>query len=155
MPDSPWRLLNEQLISGGRTDLGRDLVRAVRAEGEPTLRAVRAAWRSIEVTSSAGGTARPDRSTGLRRRVADATRLSATKTGVRIVVNGRAVDAVYGNSLAWYLNATGRPWRHPVFGRDVWAVQTGREVFFSTINARRPAFRAGIEAAMESTARRF
>jgi hypothetical protein len=156
MPASPWRLLSEQLVAGGRVDLQRELSRAVRQEGDPTVRAVRAAWLSIEVTSSRGGTVAPDVSTGLRRRVAAATGVSATKTGVRVTVSGRMIDPVYGTALAWYLNASGRPWRHPVFGRrDTWVEQRGREVFFSTVRARQPAFRAAIAAAMESTARKF
>jgi hypothetical protein len=156
---SPWRVLNEQLVTTGNVDLQRDLTRAVRAEGTPTLAAVRSAWLSIEVTSDRGGKVRPDTSTRLRWRTALATRIAATPKGVSITVNGRAIDPIYGNTLAWYLNASGRPWRHPIFGRRAnsadWAVQRGQEVFFSTVRARQPAFRAAIEAAMESTARRF
>lgn len=157
--DSPWRILNERLDTGGHVDLQRDLTRAVQTEGIPTLAAVRSAWLSIEVTSSKGGTVRPDKSTRLRWRTAMATRIAATRTGVSVTVNGQAIDPRYGKSLAWYLNASGRPWRHPVFGRrdnpSDWAEQRGREVFHSTIRARQPAFRAAIMVAMEQTARRF
>jgi hypothetical protein len=158
MPES-WRVLSDTLITGNRGDLRRGLVDAVRREGEPTVRAVRAGWLSIEVASSRGGHVRPDVSTGLRQRVAAATRVTATRTGVQITVNGRAIDPAYGSALAWYLNASGRPWRHPVFGRRAnandWQVQRGREVFFSTVRAHQPTFRAAIAAAMERTAREF
>jgi hypothetical protein len=135
-------------------------VQAVRREGQPALEAVRRAWLSVRVTSSRSGHIRPDRSTGLRARVAAATRIAATSTGVRIVVDGRKIDPVYGNSLAWYLNDSGRrPWRHPVFGRrdrsQDWQQQRGQKTFFTTLNAHAPQFRSAIERAMEDVARRF
>lgn len=159
MPSPTWRVLSAELVTRGRVDLQRDLRQAVRREGEPAVAAVRAAIMAVDVTSSKGGTARPDRSTGLRARVAAATKVQATTTGVKITVNGRQVDLVYGKSLAWYLAATRRPWRHPVFGRRAnpadWQVQQGQPVFFPTLDAHRPAFRAAILRAMEDTARRF
>lgn len=156
---SGWRVISAELRTRGRMDLQRSLRAAVQREGEPTVSAVRAAWLGIEVSSSRGGVARPDRSTSLRARVAAATRLQATPTGIRITVAASRVDPVYGRSLPWYLNASGRPWRHPIFGRRAtsrdWAVQRGESVFFTTINAHAPAFRAAIERAMEETARQF
>lgn len=154
-----WQVVSMTLREGGRGDLVGPLRRAVRVQGQPTVAAVRAAWLSVEVTSSRGGTARPDRSTGLRARVAAATTIGITQTGVRIVVRDRQVDPVYGRSLAWYLTAHGRPWRHPVFGRRTrgggrdWQVQRGQPVFFNTITAHAPMFRQGIERAMEEVAR--
>lgn len=156
-----WSVLSAELKTRGRLDLKRDLVRAVRDEGAPVLADVRAAWLSVRVSGSTrGGRGRPDRSTGLRARVAAATRIAATSNGVRIVVDGKKIDPVYGKGLAWYLNGQGRrPWRHPVFGRrenpQDWQQQQGQEVFFRTLNANRERFRAGIARAMEDTARRF
>lgn len=159
MPPPSWRLMSAELRARGLGDLRRDLVRAVRVQGEPTVAAVRAAWMSIEVTSSRGGTARPDRSTNLRARVAAATRVQVTATGIRIVVAANRVDPRYGRSLPWYLNASGRPWRHPVFGRTEnpqdWQQQQGSEVFFRTVNERAPQFRQAIAREMERTARDF
>lgn len=156
MPRS-WEVVSVELINRGRGDLVGPLRTAVRREGRPTVAAVKAAWLTVEVSSSRGGTARPDRSTGLRARVSAATRLSITSTGIRIAVSANAVDPRYGKSLTWYLNGSGRrPWRHPVFGRRTrpsdWAVQRGQEVFFSTVGAHTPAFRAAIAAAMEQVA---
>ncbi len=154
-----WRVASATLITRGRIDLQRDLTRAVRREGAPTVAAVRAAWLSVDVTSSRGGVTPPDVSTRLRARVAAATRLEITRMGVRVVVSPGRVDPRYGRSLTWYLNASGRPWRHPVFGRrenpQDWQEQAGQEVFYRTINGRVPLFRAAIEAAMEETARNF
>lgn len=154
-----WEVVSSQLISSGHGDLVGPLRTAIRREGVPTVAAVRAAWLTVDVTSSRGGTARPDTSTHLRARVAAATRLSITSTGIRIEVNGNAVGG-YGRSLAWYLNGSGRrPWRHPIFGRrsrpQDWAQQRGQEVLFSTVGAHAPAFRAGIARAMEEVAARW
>ena len=154
-----WRIVSIEISNRGRGDLVGPLRAAVRREGEPTVAAVRAAWMSIEVQSSRGGDARPRRSTHLRARVAAATFVQITPTGIRIAVRASQVDPRYGRSLPWYLNASGRPWRHPVFGRRAnrqdWQVEVGRPVFFGTIGAHAPAFRAGIERAMEQVAREF
>lgn len=154
-----WRVVSMDIVSRGRGDLVGPLRAAVRREGEPTVAAVRAAWMSIEVQSSRGGTARPDRSTHLRARAAAATFVQITPTGIRIAVRPSQVDPRYGRSLPWYLSGYGRAWRHPVFGRRTrrqdWQVNVGQPVFFGTISARAPAFRAGIERAMEQVAREF
>lgn len=158
MPES-WRVVSMTLIEKGGADLIRPLRAAVRREGRPAVAAARAAWLSVEVQSSKGGTARPDRSTGLRARVAAATDTQVTQQGVRILVRGKRVDPVYGQALAWYLNGSGKPWRHPIFGRRArsqdWAVQRGQMVFHRTVDAHAPAFRAAIERAMEEVAARF
>ena len=156
MPRGTWEMTSFEIQSRGRGDLIGPLRAAIRREGRPTVNAVQAAWLTVDVSSSRGGTARPDRSTGLRRRVSAATRLAITGTGIRIVVNTAAVDPRYGKALTWYLDARGKPWRHPIFGRRArgrdWATQRGQEVFFSTIDAHAPAFRAAIDRAMEDVA---
>jgi hypothetical protein len=159
MPSS-WRVVSMELRTRGRTDLVGPLRNAIRREGEPAVRAAQAAWLSVEVTSTRGGTARPDRSTQLRQRVANATFVQITPTGIRIAVRAGRVDPRYGRSLPWYLNASGRPWRHRVFGRNTgrpsdWTQQRGQPVFFTAIGAYAPRFRAAAEAAMERVARDF
>lgn len=158
MPNS-WRVVRMDLITG-RDDLVGPLRQAVRREARPVVTAVRAAWLSVEVSSTRGGTARPVRSTALRRRTAAATGVEFTPSGARISVNAEQIDPVYGRSLMWYLNASGRrPWRHPIFGRRAtsrdWTVQRGQQVFFSTVAAHEPAFRAAAELAMEEVARQY
>jgi len=151
-----WEIVNVR-VTQGRRDLVGPLRVEIRREARPAVAAVRAAWMSIDVQSSRGGTARPQRSTHLRARVAAATTSDATPTGVRISVRPSEVDPRYGGSLPLYLNATSAwPWRHPVFGgRARWQVQSGRPVFFGTISAREPRFRAGAERGMEQVAREF
>ncbi|HEX6668259.1 MAG TPA: hypothetical protein VF061_01800 [Gemmatimonadales bacterium] len=153
-----FREVSRRLRKAGRGDLQRELTKAVRKEGAPALAAVKAAWLGVQVESldpDRGGTARPDTSTGLRRRVARATRMRVRQNGITIVVEGRRVDPEYP-TLATYLNGfpRRRPWRHPVFGtgkrgswQGAWAAQRGQEVFWPTLNEFRPQWRRGIEGA--------
>lgn len=154
-----WRVVSMDIINRGRGDLIGPLRDAVRREGRPTVAALQAAWLTVDVQSSKDGTARPTAHLHLRQRVAAATNLQVTSTGIRIGVRDRAIDPRYGRSLVWYLNGSGRPWRHPIFGRRArsqdWAVQRGQEVLFGTVSAHAPAFRAGIARAMEEVAREF
>lgn len=146
-----YRAVARRLREAGRRDLQRKLTRAIRREGGPALQAVRAAWLTVDVSSTRGGTARPDRDTGLRQRVARATRIQVLQSGIRITVAGRRVDPNYP-SLVFYLNGfpRGRSWRHPVFGdRNNWQTQRGQEVFHPTLRRFEPAWRAGIIRAME------
>jgi hypothetical protein len=149
-----YKAIARRLRKAGRGDLQRKLTKAVREEGQPALAAVRAAWMTVDVESTKGGTAPPDRATGLRRRVARATRIRALQSGISIAVNANSVDARYP-SLVYYLNGfpRTRSWRHPVFGnRLVWTAQKGQEVFYPTLREFAPAWRAGIYRAMEETA---
>lgn len=146
-----YREVARRLRKAGRGDLQRELTKAVRKEGAPALAAVRAAWLTVDVESSQGGTARPDTATGLRRRVARATRISVRQNGITISVSGKRVDPKYP-SLAHYLNGfpRKRAWRHPVFGNRLnWTAQRGQEVFWPTLNEHRPRWRKAVEAAMD------
>ena len=152
-----YREVARRLRKAGRGDLQRELTKAVRKEGQPALAAVRAAWLTVDVTSSRGGTARPDTSTGLRRRVARATKMRIRQNGITLYVDAKRVDPNYP-TLVTYLNGfpRRRPWRHPVFapkgtGRADWAwtAQRGEEVFWPTANEHRPQWRAGVEAATD------
>jgi hypothetical protein len=152
-----YRRLSRRLKEAGRGDLQRRLARSVRREGESALADVKGAWTGVQVSgSSRGGTGHPDRSTGLRQRVAAATRIQVLQTGTRITVNTRKVDPRYPG-LAWYLDGLGKPWRHPVFGRrgnaQDWQSQRGQEVFFATMNRHGPGWRRGIERVVDEVAR--
>jgi hypothetical protein len=148
-----YRALSRRLRQAGQGELQRKLTRAIRKEGGPALAAVRQAWLGVEVSSSKGGTAPPDTATGLRRRVAAATRIQVQQRGIRISVNSARIDPP---SLVFYLNGfpAKRDWRHPVFGnREVWVAQRGQEVFAPTLRRFAPQWRKAIMQAMEETAR--
>jgi len=141
-----------KLRAAGHGDLQRKLTAAIRKDGGPALAAVRAAWLGIEVGSTRGGVAPPDTSTGLRRRAAAATQMSARPTGIRISADGNAVVPGYPSVLL-HLNGQGR-WTHPVFGhRRAQTTETGTEVFAPTLMRFAPKWESGLLRVMEETVR--
>lgn len=150
-----YKRLARRLREAGRGDLQRKLTRAIRQEGAPALAAVQAAWGTVDVSSSAGGVAAPDNSTGLRARTAAATKISVLGSGIRVRVVASQVDPRYGATLTKGLDGLGT-WRHPVFGNtDNWEGQRGQEVFYSTLTGFESVWRAGVLRAMEETARQI
>ena len=150
-----YREAARRLRKAGRGDLQRRMTKEIRTAGQPALAALRAAWMTVEVESSKGGNARPDKATGLRRRAARASRIQAQQRGIRIYTSGAKVDPKYP-SLVTYLNGfpRRRPWRHPVFGnRNNWVAQRGQEVFYPTLKAFAPEWRRGVMKAIEETLR--
>lgn len=146
--------LSRELKAAGRGDLRREMRKEIREAGKPVVEDVRRAVMAVDVTSSRGGTAPPDTSTGLRARVARATGLSITANGIRIRVSGRRMggDARLAKYLDASLGSYAR-WRHPVFGnRDVWVEQRGEPYFFNTIRNHTRDFRKAIDDAMAKTA---
>lgn len=129
-------------------ELKRHLRRRIREEGAPALQAVRAAARGIDMTTqpSAGG----GDSSGLRARLAAASKLSVQASGIRFTVQERRVDPRYGATLT--AGSEGKPWRHPVFGnRNAWVRQQGSPWFYPTLRSEGPAFRAAVERAVRDT----
>lgn len=145
-----YKRLARALKEAGRGDLQRKLTRAIRRQGAPALKATQAAWHTIDVQSQ--GDSRSGGS-GLRARVASATRLSILGSGIRIRVEARRVDGRYGRQLTYGLNGLGR-WRYPLFGdREHWHQNWGREVFHKTLQGFAKEWRNSVEQAMETTAR--
>lgn len=132
-----------------------DLRRHIRDEladtGRPVVPALRAAVMDVDVRSARGGNARPDQSTGLRRRVAANTDMSTTRSGISFRAHSRRVDPRYPQLVA-YLNAGPgrfRRWPHPVFATGdrsgwEWTVQFGEPWFFATVRRRRTRFRQAV-----------
>lgn len=146
-----YKRLARRLREAGRGDLQRKLTREIRRQGDPALRAVRTAWGGVDVTSEGDG----GESSGLRARVAAATRISILGNGIRIRVESRRVDPQYGRALTFGLDGLGR-WRYPLFGnRERWFTNRGQEVFYSTVGGFESTWRAGVEKAMNETARQI
>lgn len=152
--------LNRRLKEAARTDLRKQLRREIRDAGRPVVADIRQAIMNVDVSSTRGGHAYPDRSTGLRARTAKATGLSVTQRGIRIRVRAHRVDPQYPK-LVKYLDASlpkyGR-WRHPVFGqgkrgtaKGPWTQQSGDPYFFVTIHKHRTDFRRACFEAIRET----
>lgn len=140
-------------------ELQRGLRKEIRDAATPVVADVRRAALAVEVSSTRGGHARPDHSTGLRAAVARATGVSITTRGIRIRVSGRKLGKTHHPKLARYLDASlgrYRRWRHPVFGdRDTWVEQSGQPFFYSTIRRHRRDFRRACFKAMDNVAERI
>lgn len=138
-----YRALAHRLREADPT-LRRALQSRIREEGQPALTAVRAAAHNIQMSGGPAG------STGLRDRIAAATRLHVQANGVQFRVHADAVDPKYGTTLT--LGSEGKTWRHPVFGnRNAWVPQTGSPWFYPTLRAHAGAFRKAIIKAIHDT----
>lgn len=145
-----YQRLSKALRQAARGDLQKDLRRQIRLAGQPALAAARLAAQGIDMTSTRGGVAPPDTATGLRSRLARATKLSVTAGGIRFQVREAQVDPRYGAVLT--AGSEGARWRHPVFGnRRAWTAQTGSPWFYPTLRSYGPAFRRAAERAMRDT----
>lgn len=146
-------------LRGAPKELRRELRREIKQAGKPVVTDVRRAARAVNVTSTKGGTARPDKSTGLRDAVARATGLSITSRGIRIKISSKRLAKTHAPNLAKYLDFAPfgkfRRWRHPVFGKDVWVQQKGQPFFYVTIRKHTKHFRNACFRAMDRTADRL
>lgn len=118
----------------------------------PVVAAVQARVMAAEwpaVPSKGGGG-----SSGLRRRLAAATRARAWRAGVHFVVADPQ-----GQQMARYTEGVSRRWRHPTFGRrdrpQDWITQRPDPWFFPTIRAEEARFRAAVERAVDRIVRRL
>lgn len=110
-----FRDLAKTLRAQGRGDLQKNLRRTIKAASKPVENELRSAVMRVQVTSTKGGTARPDLATGLRARTARAIQTSITQRGIRVKVNAAKVGP-YGASLPRYLDGSipgYSRWRHP------------------------------------------
>ncbi|MGH3096944.1 MAG: hypothetical protein ACRDMV_13215 [Streptosporangiales bacterium] len=157
-----FKALSRSLREQGDGALQRRLRADIRKAGKPVVAKVKQRARNVHVSSSKGGHAPPDKSTRLRERVANATKLDIRPQGIRIKVIGRKVDPVYGRRLPKYLDALPfgkyKRWRHPVFGNwnvhpDSARQQRGFPYFGVTIRHHAQDFRRAVQRAMDDAAR--
>lgn len=148
----------EKLSKKLKSQRGGQLQRRLRSEiagaARPVEGRLRTAAAGVRVTSSRGGVARPDKSSGLRQRLAGAVDTRLTARGVRFVVEANRVDERYGASLSRYSDGElrqWRRWRHPVFGnRENWQNQTGSPWFFVTVRKHQAAFEKAVGKAIDA-----
>lgn len=141
--------------AGNPKDISRDMRKNFREAARPVILEMRAAVMAVDVASTKGGVARPDKSTALRARTGAALRLSmAARGGVRIYISGAAIGP-YGNTLALYLDseiARFTLWRHPVFGnKKNWVSQMGQPWFYVTARKNYRRFQSGVLDAIDKT----
>jgi hypothetical protein len=134
---------------GDRKAIRRELSQGLRSAVKPLVPAIRRA-----ILSTPGGA----RSTGLRRDVARSVEMKvdlgvrSSRIGVRVRLNPNRQGSHAG--LGEKLEGV-TPWRHPVFGHDVWVTQTSHPFFLETIRPRRAAVLRDIERAMDGVSRKL
>lgn len=173
-----WRR-TAKALRGAPKELRANLRKQITQAGQPVLDEVKAAARSIPVTSSrGGGTKRRQtysaleagrrahaagrdvrvaalrggrRAAGLRARVAAAAKLQVRARGVRFIIDSSNLPESQ-QTLPRHLDSQ-KGWRHPVFGnREEWVHQQGRPYFGSTISKHATDFRTAVLKAMDETA---
>lgn len=150
------RDLSRRLKQQGDGRLQRKLRSSIRDAARPAETDLKAAALGVRFTSSKGGKARPDRSTGFRTRLSRAVGTSISGRGtIRLRVSEKRFGA-YGRTLPKYSDAELTRYkrlRHPVFGnRENWVQQQGSPWFFTTIRRHRRAFRRAVFEAMDDIA---
>lgn len=151
------RDLSKRLKAQGNGRLQRKLRSSIRDAAKPAEADLKAAALGMRFTSSQGGKARPDKSTGFRTRLSRAVGTSISGRGtIRLRVSEKKFGP-YGRTLPKYSDAELQRYkrlRHPVFGnRDNWVQQQGSPWFFTTIRRHRRDFRRAVFKAMDDVGR--
>lgn len=123
--------------------------RELRAAAAPLVPVARQAALDIPVKGTSG-------STGLRKRLAKSVRLIVRTTGKRAGVAILADPARMPDkqkALPAYMEATKSPWRHPVFGNDVWVTQESHPWFYPAMRSAGARGRIAAVAVINSISR--
>lgn len=150
------RRLARRLREAQRDDLRRELAKAVKAAGEPTVAALKAKLRVVPVRGFPKPNrkrryTRPSGPTALRATLAASIGMTVTMTP-----NGAKVTVTTGRgnlptNLATMPKRLDNPrgWRHPVQGnREVWVKQLGQPWWWSAIEPNLKLFRSEIDDAI-------
>lgn len=135
------RALQRRLRLAGAGGLQRELSRRLQQAGRPVLLSLRAEILAMPAHG-------PD-STGLRRRIAAATRSAPRIGGVRFYVATGMMGDQY--QLPPLIEA-GAGWYHPVFGHRPYVYQNSWPWFERTVRANEPVLQRAVEEAMQQIA---
>jgi len=144
------RKLSKQLRTVGDAKvIRRESTKRLRAAARPAQQRVKAAARGLP--------AKGPKSSGLRRRTANAITTQVRMSGRMAGVNIRIPTSRMGglSVLPQRMNA-GR-WRHPVYGnREVWVTQTSRAGWFDrTLQMQGPGVRREIKRVLDDIERKL
>lgn len=153
------RKMARALRRADREDLRKNLGKAMRKAGKPTLDAVKKSAEDIKTT----GTRKPNAKHpfekivephGTRQKIADAATLDVKVEEENPRVRFRISAAKLPDnlkSMPRHFDA-GKPWRHPVLGnRNAWVSQTADPWFWPPIRDNIKTFRAEIDKALDET----
>lgn len=137
--------------------LRRDLKKAFKDAGQPTLRAVKSNIETMRIrgyrTRSKVRFTATQPGTNLRRRISRVTELdistSSADPRVSFVVHTDRLGSA--RNVPWHLD-TGRQFRHPIMGnREAWAANSGTPWFYDEIRNGLDRFVAECDRAIEHT----
>ncbi|WP_265560937.1 hypothetical protein [Streptomyces hygroscopicus] len=145
------RISRELRRMGDGKQLKAEFGRELRAVAAPLVPAVRASIKAIPADSG--------HHSGLRARLARATRLQVRtvgkQAGVSIQVDGRKMPN-HQKALQAYMEGLKRPWRHPVFGNtNVWVKQEPHPYFYKTVRPLGGASRVAVNRVLDKTAQKI
>lgn len=135
------RALQRRLRQAAAGGLQRELERSLRSAGRPIVAALRTEILSMPVKGP--------KSTGLRGKIAGATRSAARIGGVRFYV---ATGALGGQAVLPEKIEAGPGWWHPVFGHRPYVHQNSWPWFQRTVAAHEGELRDAVEDAMNRVA---
>lgn len=144
------RIARELREVGNGREIRKRLTREIRRELAPAVLAVR---REIAAIPTKG-----EGSSGLRQRMARATRLqvrtAGRDAGATIRVDGRKMPDGQRRLPSYMEGKAKKPWRHPVYGnRAVWAVQPAHPYFFRVVEPFGVRARVGVQRVADAIAR--
>lgn len=136
------RTITRKLRKMDQKEVLKRFRKELRATATPLVPVVRASIRNIPSKRAYG-------SSGLRGQMSKATRVevktSGNQAGVAIRVDGRKMPS-HQRALPSYMEGLKKPWRHPVFGHDVWvAQQPPHPYFYRALGVAGPAARAAVD----------
>lgn len=146
------------LRKAGRTDLQKQVAKAVKKQAEPTLKDLRQAARKVSVRGHRAGGDRFTHVTPpkhLRERMAAATGVQyrANQREARLSFQVNSTRMGGAKVVPRYIDL-GKPWRHPIMGRRArWAASEGKPWFFAPIKDHLPDIRRGISDALDEITR--
>lgn len=135
------RALQRRLRAAAAGGLQRELERQLRSAGRPVVLALKAEIMAMPTFGS--------KSTGLRAKIAGATRQAPRIGGVRFYV---ATGALGSQGVLPEKIEAGAGWWHPVFGRPPYVHQNSWPWFQRTVSAHEGDLRDAVEQAMQRVA---
>lgn len=144
------RRITRELRKMNQKEILKRFRKELRAVAVPLVPVVRTSIKNIP-------SKRAFAATGLRGQLSRATRVeiktAGRSAGVAIRVDGRKMPT-HMKALPAYMEGRKKPWRHPVFGHDVWvAQQPPHPYFYSALRVAGPAAGAAVDRVIRGITR--
>lgn len=140
--------ISRELRKMDNKELSKRFRKELRAAAAPLVPAVRASIRGIP-------SKRAYSADGLRGQMSRATTLQVKTVGrqasVILRVDGRKMPP--NKAIQSYVEGKKSPWRHPVFGHDVWVKQDPNPYFYKVMAAAGPRARLAVNRVLDQVSK--